>query len=118
MRESKRCKKVLTEGTQRYYRNLFKKYLEGKELSEKIIDYVVKYPNKRTRSVFRHYIQYLYYYKRGLAQDLHIALYYIVLVFIISLFKIPYQGGTMGDRFQYKLYRLIPASNINLSSHS
>jgi len=61
LRERKRRKKVLTEGTLRYYRNLFKKHLEGRELSEQLIDYVVNHPNKWLRNVFRHYIQYLYY---------------------------------------------------------
>ena len=64
LRERKRRKKVLTEGTLRYYRNLFKKYLEGRELSEQLIDYVVNHPNKWLRNVFRHYIQYLYYKRR------------------------------------------------------
>jgi len=64
LKERKRRKKVLTEGTLRYYRNLFKKYLEGKELSEQLIDYVINHPNKWLRNVFRHYIQYLYYKRR------------------------------------------------------
>jgi len=61
LRERKRRRKVLTEGTLKYYKNLFLKHLESKELSEQLIDYVVNYPNKWLRNVFRHYIQYLYY---------------------------------------------------------
>ena len=61
LRERKKRRKVLTEETLRYYRNLFLKDLEGKELSEQLIDYVVKHENKWLRNVFRHYIQYLYY---------------------------------------------------------
>jgi len=44
-----------------YYKSLFKRYLEGRELSEQVIDYVVNHENKWLRNVFRHYIQYLYY---------------------------------------------------------
>jgi len=68
LKERKRRKKVLTEGTLRYYRNLFKKYLEGKELSEQLIDYVINHSNKWLRNVFRHYIQYLYY-KRAITPE-------------------------------------------------
>lgn len=42
--------------TPKYYRNLFMKYLEGKELSEELIDYLVNYPHKWLRNVFRHYM--------------------------------------------------------------
>ncbi|MCC6057018.1 MAG: hypothetical protein LM583_10115 [Desulfurococcaceae archaeon] len=37
------------------------RYLEGKELSEQLIDYVINHENKWLRNVFRHYIQYLYH---------------------------------------------------------
>jgi intergrase/recombinase len=37
------------------------RYLEGKELSEQLIDYVINHENKWLRNVFRHYTQYLYY---------------------------------------------------------
>jgi intergrase/recombinase len=40
---------------------LFKKYLEGKELSEDLVNYVLNHDNKWIRNVFRHYIQYLYH---------------------------------------------------------
>ena len=40
---------------------MFLKHLEGKELSEQLIDYVVNHENKWLRNVFRHYVQYLYY---------------------------------------------------------
>jgi len=40
--------------TLRYYRSLFRKHLEGKELREKV-DYVLNHSNKWLR-IFRHYI--------------------------------------------------------------
>jgi len=46
LRERKRRRKVLTEGTLKYYRNIFLKHLEGKEISEQLIDYVVNHQNK------------------------------------------------------------------------
>lgn len=51
-------------GTLAYYRNLFTKHLEGRTLSEELVEYVVSHPNKWLRNVFRHYIQYLYYTRR------------------------------------------------------
>ncbi|MEM0237670.1 MAG: integrase, partial [Desulfurococcus sp.] len=62
--ECKKRRRVRDPETLKYYRNLFKKYLEGKELSEQLIDYVVNHENKWLRNVFRHYIQYLYYKRR------------------------------------------------------
>lgn len=44
MVERKRRKKVRDPETLRYYRILFMKYLEGKELSEQLIEYVVNHP--------------------------------------------------------------------------
>ena len=64
LKECKKCRKVKDPETLKYYRNLFMKYLEGKELSEELIDYVVNHPNKWLRNVFRHYIQYLYFRRR------------------------------------------------------
>ena len=61
--ERKKRRKVRDPETLEYYRNLFMKYLEGKELSEELIDYVVNHENKWLRNIFRHYIQYLYYSK-------------------------------------------------------
>lgn len=43
------------------YRGIFMKYLQGKELTEEFIDYVINHPNKRLRNVFCNYIQYLYF---------------------------------------------------------
>jgi intergrase/recombinase len=43
---------------------LFKRYLEGKVLSEELVEYVLNHENKWLRNVFRHYIQYLYYMRR------------------------------------------------------
>jgi len=64
LRERKRRRKVLDPETIAYYRNLFKKHLEGKTLSEDLINYVINHKNKWLRNVFRHYIQYLYYLRR------------------------------------------------------
>ena len=64
MMERKKRRKVRDPETVKYYRSLFEKYLEGKELSEQLIDYVVSHSNKWLRNVFRHYIQYLYYKRR------------------------------------------------------
>jgi intergrase/recombinase len=47
-----------------YYKSLLEKYLEGKTLSEELVNYVVNHENKQLRNVFRHYIQYLYYMRR------------------------------------------------------
>lgn len=62
--ERKKRRKVKDPETLKYYRSLFTKYLEGKELSEELIDYVANHSNKWLRNVFRHYIQYLYYRRR------------------------------------------------------
>jgi intergrase/recombinase len=59
--ERKKRRKVRSQETLQYYKNLFLKYLEGKGLSEQLIDYVVNHENKWLRNVFRHYIQYLYH---------------------------------------------------------
>jgi intergrase/recombinase len=64
LRERKKRRKVLDPETIAYYRNLFKKYLEGKTLNEDLINYVINHKNKWLRNVFRHYIQYLYYLRR------------------------------------------------------
>ena len=64
--ERKKRRKVRSQETLQYYRSLFMRYLEGKELSEQLIDYVVNHENKWLRNVFRHYIlQYLYYRRLG-----------------------------------------------------
>ena len=62
--ERKRRRKVRDRETLKYYKSLFEKHLQGKELSEELIDYVVNHPNKWLRNVFRHYIQYLYFKRR------------------------------------------------------
>jgi intergrase/recombinase len=64
LRERKKRRRVTTEDTLEYYRNLFKKHLEGKTLNQDLTDYVINYPVKWLRNVFRHYIQYLYYTRR------------------------------------------------------
>ena len=62
--ERKKRRKVRDPETIKYYKSLFMKYLQGRELSEQLIDYVVNHSNKWLRNVFRHYIQYLYYKRR------------------------------------------------------
>jgi len=57
----KKRRKVLDQRTLAYYRNLFKKYLEGEALTHELVNYVINHENKWLRNVFRHYIQYLYY---------------------------------------------------------
>jgi len=66
--ERKKRRKVRSKETLQYYKNLFLRYLEGKELSEQLIDYVVNHENKWLRNVLRHYIQYLYY-KRAISPE-------------------------------------------------
>jgi hypothetical protein len=61
LKERKKRRKVKSQETLQYYKSLFMRYLEGKELSEQLIDYVVNHENKWLRNVFRHYIQYLYH---------------------------------------------------------
>jgi len=62
--ERKKRRKVKDAETLSYYKSLFMRYLQGKELSEQLIDYVVNHENRWLRNVFRHYIQYLYYRRK------------------------------------------------------
>jgi len=62
--ERKRRKKVRSPGTIKYYKSLFQKHLQGKELSEELIEYVASHENAWLRNIFRHYIQYLYFKRR------------------------------------------------------
>jgi hypothetical protein len=64
LRERKKRRKVLDPETIAYYKSLFMKHLEGKTLSEELVEYVVNHENKWLRNVFRHYIQYLYFLRR------------------------------------------------------
>jgi intergrase/recombinase len=64
LRERKKRGKVTSPETLVYYRSLFERYLEGKALSQGLIDYVINHPNRWLRNVFRHYVQYLYYARR------------------------------------------------------
>ncbi|MEM0026041.1 MAG: hypothetical protein QXV41_05685 [Zestosphaera sp.] len=68
LREHRRRRKVSADETVKYYRSLFKRYLEGKELSEELIDYVIKHQNRWLRNMFRHYVQYLYYRRKILLE--------------------------------------------------
>jgi len=40
----------------KHHSSIFKKYLEGIELSEELFDYVINHWNKLLRNVFRYYI--------------------------------------------------------------
>jgi hypothetical protein len=64
LRERKKRRKVTDPETIAYYKSLFEKHLEGKALSEELVNYVVNHENKWLRNVFRRYIQYLYYLRR------------------------------------------------------
>jgi len=64
----KKRRKVLDPETLTYYRNLFKKYLEGKVLTYELVNYVVNHENEWLRNVLRHYAQYLYY-KRAIPPE-------------------------------------------------
>ena len=46
LRERKKRKKVTDPETIAYYRSLFERYLEGRVLSEGLVNYVVSHPNK------------------------------------------------------------------------
>ncbi|MEM4665648.1 MAG: integrase [Sulfolobales archaeon] len=62
--ERKKRRKVRDPETVSYYRSLFKKHLEGRELSEEFVEYVANHRNGWLRNVFRHYVQYLYYRRK------------------------------------------------------
>ena len=64
LREHKKGKKVSTDETIQYYRNLFKEYLEGKVLSEELVEWVSRHPNGWLRNVFRHYVRYFFRYRK------------------------------------------------------
>jgi intergrase/recombinase len=66
--ERKKRRKVASQGTLAYYRSLFKRYLEGRELSQGLIDYVISHENRWLRNVFRHHVQYLYH-KRAISPE-------------------------------------------------
>jgi len=68
LRERKKRKKIATEETLRYYKSLFMKHLEGRELSRELAEEVARYRNKWLRNVFRHYIQYLFF-KRAISGE-------------------------------------------------
>jgi intergrase/recombinase len=64
LRLQKKRQKVRTEEQLAYYRSLFKRYLEGRELTEQLIEQVARHPNGWLRNVFRHYVRYLYHRRR------------------------------------------------------
>jgi intergrase/recombinase len=64
LRERKKRRRVVDPKTIGYYRSLFRRYLEGKTLSEELVNQVISNENKWLRNIFRHYAQYLYYTRR------------------------------------------------------
>jgi len=60
----KKGRKITDERTLSDYRNLFIKALEGKELTPKLVEYVINYPNQWLRNIFRHYVRYLYHRRK------------------------------------------------------
>jgi intergrase/recombinase len=64
LRERKKRGRVTNSETLAYYRSLFKKYLEGRSLSQELVNCVISHPNRWLRNVFRHYIRYLYHLRR------------------------------------------------------
>jgi len=60
LREGKRRRKVRTDKTIRYYRSLFARRLEGRELTAELVEEVAADKNGWLRNVFRHHAQYLY----------------------------------------------------------
>ena len=63
LRDPPRGKPIRREDTIKYYRNLFKRYLEGRKLTRKLVEEVAEHSNQWLRNVFRHYAWYLY--RRG-----------------------------------------------------
>ena len=61
LRERKRRRRVSTDEMLRKYRSYFKRYLEGRELTEELVYEVAQHPIGWVRNVFRHYVQYLFY---------------------------------------------------------
>ena len=64
LKERKKRRRIASDETLAYYRRLFDRHLEGRDLSHELVEYVVNHPNKWLRNVFRHYVQYLYYARR------------------------------------------------------
>jgi len=60
LREGKRRKKVRTDRMLSYYRNLFARHLEGRELTTELVEEVAASRNGWLRNVLRHHAQYLY----------------------------------------------------------
>ncbi len=125
LRERKKRKKVASPGTMTYYRNLFKQYLEGKSLSEELVNYVVNHEKKWLRNVFRHYVQYLYYLRRippetygwlmevvpSRSYKLDVRPYPISLEDVAKTLK--YLKGN--HEFYYLVYRLMLEGGLRLS---
>jgi len=62
--ERRKRRKVKDAGALSYYKQLFTRYLQGRELSGQLIDYIVNHESKWLRNMFQRYTQYLYYKRR------------------------------------------------------
>jgi intergrase/recombinase len=123
--ERKKRRKVRSQETLQYYKSLFQRFLEGKELSEQLIDYVINHENKWLRNVFRHYIQYLYH-KRLISPETFGWIMEVVPSRGYKLDVRPYQInlGDVVKTFQYLkqhheryylVYRLMIESGLRIS---
>jgi len=123
--ERKKRRRVRDPETLKYYKTLFKEHLEGKELSEQLIDYVVNYPNKWLRNVFRHYVQYLYYKRKisletfGWIMEVVPSRSYRLDVrpYLISLDEVKKTMEYLRENHElyYLVYRLMLESGLRLS---
>jgi len=124
LRYRKRYRRISDEGTIKYYRNLFMKYLEGRELNTKLAEYVAKHSNKWLRNVFRHYVQYLLY-KRLITPEAYGWLTLVVPSRSYRMEPIPYRitkkdvVNTLGflrknHEKYYMIYRLMLESGARI----
>jgi intergrase/recombinase len=123
--ERKKRRKVKSQETLQYYKSLFLRFLEGKELSEQLIDYVIRHENKWLRNVFRHYIQYLYY-KRLISPETFGWIMEVVPSRVYKLGVRPYQINLddviktlqylkQNHEKYHMLYRLMIESGLRIS---
>jgi intergrase/recombinase len=125
LRERKKRRRVVDPETIAYYRSLFKRHLEGKTLSEELVNYVINHENKWLRNVFRHYIQYLYYLRRippetyGWLMEIVPSRSYKLDVrsYPISLEDLPKTMNTLRESHElyYLVYRLMLEGGLRLS---
>ena len=60
LKTMKKGRRIIRDDTLSYYRNLFKRYLEGRKLTRELVEEVAESGNQWLRVVFRHYSWYLY----------------------------------------------------------